>query len=1278
MSDERPVNPTFSQTRFESKYNTSTNSDGPFSSSPDASTFKHRANIPQFDDSTEDSSTNRDSEVRKSTKENIVNVGQPLPDTDNGTVKLSKKVAKEAVTDNSPGVKFNSKKGKSNTRNIGQNPYSEADIEIISAKKMPNNGYNTTEPQTSNRPITLKRNKKVIIPGNDNNEQNDVKLHAPKAMKKKVNINALEAQAQGSDNPNAEKEEVKKKSTLPSKGTAVAAALASGAGASAATAAIVEQKNHKRFDEKDDDDWDDDSATEYTPALDTHPGTDKFIPIPRPDHEQNQERGLESMYRNTRNERMPEPELLPEQQQEGKVNMPEPSSNPQDKNLLYPRDSTQSKLATGSTSDGITLINHTNVMPRTESEEHTRENIPSYYSRTQTYNERLQNPSIYAQSIHTQTFLDPESRNMALHGGIVPPAEQPVSLKPSHLENIPGGIGDFKPARYLSLKAMISRAWMTFIAILISVFGVIMVLEGKGAKDMAEDAQYSLLNMCQAVESAVLSNPKPGNLPYESVIQAYQGILQNESDALSKSLQQQYTVAGTLIAEVVQYYTKAIEYNTKTMLNGGLQMAYSAIQSIANNVAQTNLNPPPGTIVVPVQWVQSINNMLSQIPNEQQVNSQLNPLVISPFNNLLNTISSTFTNNRIDLRSELNLPDTKGHSPENSDPDLDLCPSDFMEDSFEKLGEAVASIYYYGAGMLFLIALIFIVIELFMLSIARKQEKVRIKEEFGPRAIAYAEIDKVNPEAINAGLPGGGYNQYDPMANNRHQGLAVYQYSKEEKEEMLNDLYYMPQNPIANLFKKWMKVDHSGKGNAKMWFLRYIGHGPSLSAFIVGLLTLIVVIVQIFCLNKLQYPHTGPIVKELNQHVLDFQSSMPMAVSEASGQATSSPNSFTNQVADELNKAIDKIESSISQTITREVQSANQQISSGLDQIANQYSQTLNQLFSNSPIANTVPDLVTNTMGTTIQEIKAVLRQMESTVGDVNFSKVPPALLKAETLSISQTSLNSTFHKMRVIAVGTLKDEYDDTTNKNIDAISDPDAKYSGGEVGHLCNRYVDHSKRLIPLLVAFIILWILVLIMGIFGLFSKKSQARKFENEKGNKPRELQEKQDQQQHQQEQGQGSMYYNDAQNGELNDYYQHHDLERKHEFELLELQQQRLTQQQEQINHIQDQHHQTQYEHKDSHSINSKRSEEHLIGNDSIHGNGHQYQPNQDYTQDHLHENPRYSPGPNSEINGENYSYYHPETSEATKPQTNAQQQQQQHQPRQIQDSKDSDPNNILL
>ncbi|KAJ1677113.1 hypothetical protein EV182_006853, partial [Spiromyces aspiralis] len=138
--------------------------------------------------------------------------------------------------------------------------------------------------------------------------------------------------------------------------------------------------------------------------------------------------------------------------------------------------------------------------------------------------------------------------------------------------------------------------------------------------------------------------------------------------------------------------------------------------------------------------------------------------------------------------------------------------------------------------------------------------------------------------------------------------------------------------------------------------------------------------------------------------------------------------------------------------------------------------------FVGSIVQSEVTAIMQSMTNGTLQDIKNVLSTIQlsaSSSNAIQFPKVTTDILQSE-VPTSMAPIYGAFHQMRVMAVGTLVDQNkgQDASITNTTLTSDPNSKYSGGEIGNLCNRYISHSKRMIPITIVLILLWTFVFIM--------------------------------------------------------------------------------------------------------------------------------------------------------------------------------------------------------
>ncbi|KAJ1673434.1 hypothetical protein EV182_005245, partial [Spiromyces aspiralis] len=525
------------------------------------------------------------------------------------------------------------------------------------------------------------------------------------------------------------------------------------------------------------------------------------------------------------------------------------------------------------------------------------------------------------------------------------------------LDKISDGLGDFIPPRYLEVKPKVSRAWMSFMGILMFILGAIMILEAKSANEMAMDLQKSLYQVCKTVEQAGMGAISDISSS-DSAVKVYETIISDKINYISTSWGERLSISSSLVGTTMNYYTQSTLTSISALLDGLIGLAqgnptlarrsympgvpstqyyqqpqYQQLAPQQAPVAQgyqvygkvgipvpdsmppasqqyppsqpypvyppqgapqllqqyqipqqspvpqvspqyQNLQqptasvplfipippssppspPPPVPISSPgtpqsysqqppqqpgnnQQLLQQLQALRSRLPQQSALDQQINSLITSPFNEMISAVANGLSSPKVNLLNSTssNASQLTKRDSDSRETSSALCPSDFMMRPLSKLATSVASIYKFGAGALFAFGIILIGIEVAMVVWARHQENIRMVKDFGPRMELYGEVvtevskqqQQQQQQQQHDEAPGD--NAENALTSDQKNGHNSHSnWLAEQKDLMLKDLYYYPQNPLANLLRHWFKIDHSAAGNAKMWYLKYIVHGPTL------------------------------------------------------------------------------------------------------------------------------------------------------------------------------------------------------------------------------------------------------------------------------------------------------------------------------------------------------------------------------------------------------------------------------------------------------------------
>ncbi|KAJ1930689.1 plasma membrane fusion protein prm1 [Tieghemiomyces parasiticus] len=548
---------------------------------------------------------------------------------------------------------------------------------------------------------------------------------------------------------------------------------------------------------------------------------------------------------------------------------------------------------------------------------------------------------------------------------------------------------------YLGLNAKLSRAWATYLVILILYFAIRLMLHADDVDRFSANAKDDLLRGCQNVESVgntVLAIPR-------RTAEATNHMVNATALAVVDRTSQGIILAVTILEELMVFLIgmfRALQLCVADLVvQGGLalvragmaefQDAFNSLMSstiaairnqvdglvtVANKVVGATANildvftgtdqslptisypdMSSWSIEIPDSVTGAVNRTTEQVPTFNEVEQSLIDLLRKPFESLKDTIRQGFARVHVNV-SLTAVPDADT---------LNFCQEEPTRALIDNLAKSVRTIFYIGTGVLFSVAVGLILFNMYVIQNGHR------------RLIAF--IGTVKPWGEPSALG-----------------------SRDRYTQVL-DLATGVDRPWVY---RWNAFVHRRCRNAERahlvrWWSEYVVHLPSLACLGAGVVGLVVVGAQISAINQVRQTVTP-----------DVGASLARFRTQVVNDVTGTMNRTSTEFAGRINAGLNTTESFINDDLFGPVRDGTAQLNSTLDIIINDTRDVIGKLFNDTPIGTPAMDFVNCAFIKKLEAVGSLFNYINQ-AANVTLPRVDPDVLVvgAESLDHALATLNA-------------------------------------------------------------------------------------------------------------------------------------------------------------------------------------------------------------------------------------------------------------------------------
>ncbi|RKP36808.1 hypothetical protein BJ085DRAFT_18259 [Dimargaris cristalligena] len=598
---------------------------------------------------------------------------------------------------------------------------------------------------------------------------------------------------------------------------------------------------------------------------------------------------------------------------------------------------------------------------------------------------------------------------------------------------------------YLGLNAKLSRAWATYLIIIILFYAVRLYLHSVEVDRFGQDTKDDFLRSCQSVErvgNTLLSLPqKAAEETNEIVNKAALAVVNRTADGL--------VLAVTLLEEIIVFLISAfrafqlcvadlviqgglslfkagmadLQSSFNTAMNStikGIQSQVTDVVGWANKIVDGsnslfdlvsgNSRTIPSisypdtsswTVQIPDQMNTDLDEATKKVPKLADVEAQLIDLLRKPFENLKSTIRSGFSRIKVNA-SLVGVPEAA---------QANFCDPQTGAALVDGLAQATRMIFLIGVGVLVGIA-----VALILLNMAR----IRREHQQLMTFIRRQSVHEIQMQDIHTGI------------------AQPWLYSLNER-----------------VHKRYSNVE---KAHLVRWWMQYVYHIPSLACLASGILGLLVIANQIRSINQLREKYTPEAAHSLNT----FRSHVV-------GNMTQDLTRVSNDFAGGINRQLAAMEFTVNEDIFGPIKKGTGALNSSLDIIINDTRTVVGDIFNNTPFESAAMDFVNCAFIKKIQAIGKLFTYIND-AANVTLPRVDP-----NALVVGVEPLNRTMEDFVDALVG--------------------HGGYTGGLIGKLIDKYIRMLQGEIPLLLVMIGVWFVIVLMGTVRVLGARLVWRKMWN---------------------------------------------------------------------------------------------------------------------------------------------------------------------------------------
>ncbi|KAJ1982064.1 plasma membrane fusion protein prm1 [Dimargaris xerosporica] len=555
-------------------------------------------------------------------------------------------------------------------------------------------------------------------------------------------------------------------------------------------------------------------------------------------------------------------------------------------------------------------------------------------------------------------------------------------------------LGNAWPRPYLGLGAKLSRGWATYLIILVLFLAVRLLLHGLTIDTMAQGAKDQLTQSCLAVErvgTALLSSPhRAATQANELATRAAQAVIERTADSLVlmvtiieevivfllslfRSLEiclVDLVVQGSLgllragMAELQEAFNQVMATTIgelKTQVNKVVDVA-NKLSSASNSILDAIFGKEdavpaidyPDTsswqVQIPDSVVNSVTEATAKVPKLKDIQQALLAKVRQPFEGLKATIRSLVDQSTVNITA-VPVPRTRG---------AQFCDNGTGQDTIEDLAHAARVIVFVGAGILFLIALLLLGSNLYLIY-HHHRFTIGLAQQF--------------PHGFTQQLPW----------------------------KAVHDIYTGVAHPLVYRFNAYVhrRVPDQAKAHLVRWWVQYVTHMPSLACLGAGILGLVVVYSQVVGLNHLRSEFIPPMARGLDTFRQDVVRTLTGHMQNASVA-----------LAAQINDPLANLEAFANDDLFGPIRTGADQLRASLDVVVNDTQSGIALAFGETPFYDAALDFVNCTF---LQKLGA-LSHLAAFVS--NHTKIHLPRIDDDLLVVGQGTLNKTLADFNAALVG--------------------------------------------------------------------------------------------------------------------------------------------------------------------------------------------------------------------------------------------------------------------
>ncbi|KAJ1958048.1 plasma membrane fusion protein prm1 [Dispira parvispora] len=416
---------------------------------------------------------------------------------------------------------------------------------------------------------------------------------------------------------------------------------------------------------------------------------------------------------------------------------------------------------------------------------------------------------------------------------------------------------------YLGLKARLSRAWATYLIVLVVCMAVRLLLHVGDVTDFAADLKDDMTRSCQAVErfgNTLLALP-------QDTAQSTNRMANTAALAVVERTAQGLSLAVTILEEVVVFLLSMIRaleiciadlvvQGSLALLNASIEQMQASVNSLLNKTVEgiksqvntvvdvTNKAIEAGNHIfdlaldknskiptveypdtsewklkIPMAATAGVMSVMNQVPKLKDIQQELLDQVRQPFETLKTHINDSFS--RIEVNATLvTVPEAQT---------ITLCDDQPDSSVVDSVATAMHGILYVGAGLLLGIALMLIIINVLKIRWEHSQFVAFVKQ-FRERESYPFQVAQDTPA-------------------------------------MITDLHTYVNRPIVSKINDLIhsRIRNHEKAHLVRWWVDYIVHVPSLACLAAGILGLVTIAIQVQSINQLRSTQTPAFADALDR-----------------------------------------------------------------------------------------------------------------------------------------------------------------------------------------------------------------------------------------------------------------------------------------------------------------------------------------------------------------------------------------------------------------------------